>query len=600
MASADVYVDGVLVGSHNKPQELVKQIIERRRKGRLPKNLNVAFHEDTGEVHINLYTGRVRRPLIVVENGKPLLTPELKEQVIEGKITWDELERKGIIEYLDAEEEENALIALSEEDVTPEHTHLEIDPALILGVSSSMLVFPEKNRGDRLNYGSRMAVQACGIPISSFLLRDDTTMHVLVYPQVPLVRSESTTATGLETHPNGENLVVAIMPFYGYNIEDAIILNKASLERGAMRLISYRTFSTEARKYWGGQVDSIEVPDKGVKNYRAEQYYRHLDEQGVINPETEVKEDDVLVGKVSPLRFLGVAKEVRMGIDQYRDNSLTVKQIQEGVVEKVVLAVTDEGNKIVKVTIRDTAMPEVGDKFATRHGQKGVVGLIVPEEDMPFTANGTTPDIIINPHAIPSRMTVGQLLEILAGKAGAMIGERIDGTAFRGSEEAIREGLKACGFRSDGKEAMYNGITGEKLEAEIFIGIGYYYRLYHLVSKKIHARSRGPVALLTKQPTAGRAKGGGLRLGEMEKDCLVAHGAPIVLRERFGSDMVLEPVCKECGNMVIKNYITGRAKCPNCGSEDVVYVSMSYAFKLLVDELKSMTVAVRIKPETEE
>ncbi|MCK5234551.1 MAG: DNA-directed RNA polymerase subunit B, partial [Candidatus Aenigmarchaeota archaeon] len=383
-----------------------------------------------------------------------------------------------------------------------------------------------------------------------------------------------------------------------YNVEDALIINKASLERGLGRSVAYRSFVTEFRRYWGGQEDMACIPDPSVKGYRSEEDYEMLDDQGIIEVESSVPEQGVIVGKISPLRFLGISKEIKMGLQNFRDNSLTITSGNSGIVEKVILTSDAEGNKIVSAVVRDTKTPEVGDKMATRHGQKGVIGLVVPEEDMPFTADGIVPDIIINPHAIPSRMTVGQLLEIIAGKVGALAAKRVNGTVFKGDEEKIRTALKYMGFRDDGKETLYNGVTGEKMEVPILTGITYYYRLYHLVSKKIHARSKGPVALMTKQPTEGRSKEGGLRLGEMEKDCFIAHGAPITLKERFGSDKVSIPVCKDCGVIAIEDHIKNRTYCPLCKNDVIVNVEMSYAFKLMLDELRSLLIYPQIVPES--
>ncbi|MEA3229681.1 MAG: DNA-directed RNA polymerase subunit B, partial [archaeon] len=560
----------------------------------LPSTMNVVYYQDKDEVQVNVDAGRVRRPLVVVEDGKPLFTKEMASKLQDNEISLDELLKKHIVEYLDADEEENTYIAVSREEVTKEHTHMEFDSSLILGVAASVLVFPEKNRGDRLNYGSRMAVQAVGIPLQNFLLRDDTTYNVLVYPQAPLVKTDSMDAVGLESHPCGHNLVVAVSTFYGYNVEDALIVNKASLDRGLGRSIAYRSFVTEFRRYWGGQEDVACIPDPSVKGYRSEEDYELLDEQGIINVETKVSDSGVLVGKTSPLRFLGVSKEIKLGLQNFRDNSLTVSSGNSGIVEKVIFTSDAQGDKIFTVVVRDTKIPEVGDKLATRHGQKGVIGLVVPEEDMPFTADGIVPDIIMNPHAIPSRMTVGQLLEIVSGKVGALAGKRINGTVFKGDEEKIRAALKFMQFRDDGKETLYNGITGEKMEAQILIGITYYQRLYHLVSKKMHARSKGPVALMTKQPTEGRSKEGGLRLGEMEKDCFIAHGAPITLKERFGSDKVVVPVCKDCGVIAINDHIKNKIYCPLCKGDIIVNVEMAYAFKLLLDELKSLLIYPQI------
>ncbi|MEA3343553.1 MAG: DNA-directed RNA polymerase subunit B [archaeon] len=593
----EIYLDGIYTGKCDNPKELVQSLKEKRRNKVLPQQMNIAYHEDKNEIQLNLDGGRVRRPLIVVENGTPKLTVEMTKDIEEGKLTWSDIIDRHVIEYLDAEEEENAYIAISKESVTKEHTHLEIDPALILGVAASLLAYPEKDRGDRLNYGSRMIVQSTGIYLHNYLLRDDTTSHLLIHSQRPITSSQTTNATGLATHPTGQNLIIAIMPYYSYNIEDSIVINKSSLERGLGRSLFIRTYITESRRYWGGQEDEIGIPDPEVRGYKSEEKYSMLEEDGLIPPETKVKDTDVLVGKTSPLRFLGVQKEIRMGIKDRRENSLTVTKGEECIVEKVILTSTKDGNTLVKVSVREPKIPEIGDKFASRHGQKGVIGLIVPEEDLPFTKDGITPDIIINPHAIPSRMTVGQLLEIVAGKKGSLEGKEQDSTAFKGNADEVRHQLKKLGFRDDGKERLYNGITGEIIEAPILIGMGYYQRLYHMVSHKIHSRSRGPVALLTKQPTEGRSKEGGLRFGEMEKDCIIAHGAAVVLKERFSSDKTQIPICKECGITAIQDKIKNKMYCPLCKGSKIVNVDMSYAFKLLLDELRSMLIYPQIVTE---
>lgn len=590
-----VFINGNLIGKVKNLEALRKEIIENRRKGRLSKYLNVYLVEDRDELHINIDSGRVLRPLIVVKDGKPLLTPELKEKLMKGEITWKELFDKGILEYLDADEEDNAYVAVSEDEITKEHTHLELDPATILGVEASLLPFPEMNRGDRLNYGSRMIVQASGIYLKNYLIRDDTAAQLLVYPELPMAETQTLEATGLATHPSGQNLVIAVLSYEGYNIEDALIVNKASLERGMGRSYFMRTYITEARKYWGGQEDIIAIPSSDIRGLRPEKAYSKLSEEGIINVEEYADSDDVLVAKISPIRFIGIQEELRIGISNKRDNSVVVRRGEEGIVEKVILTENENGEKIIKVTVREYKIPEIGDKFATRHGQKGVIGMVVPEEDMPFTKDGIKPDIIINPHAIPSRMTVGQLLEIVAGKAGALMGQRIDATAFKGDEKEIREMLKKAGFRDDGREVLYDGKTGKRLEAQILIGIGYYQRLYHLVSHKMHARSRGKVTLLTKQPTEGRSKEGGLRFGEMEKDCLIAHGAAMALKERFSSDKYKFYVCNSCGIIAYENKNKGRFECPVCKGNDVSEVEMSYAFKLLLDELLSMMIYPRLE-----
>ena len=594
---ARIFLNGQQVGTTDNAKKLARNLITKRRSGVLPINMNISYHNDRETLQINTDGGRVQRPLIVVEKGVSLLTKQHLLDINEGKATWAKLAEKGIIEYLDAEEEENTYIALKEEDITPEHTHLEMDPLFVIGAEASLLVYPEKDRGDRLNYGSRMIVQSTGIYLQNYLLRDDTTSQILSYPQVPMVASDTVDATKLSTHPAGQNLVIALMPYYGYNIEDAIIINQASLDRGLGKSTFFRTYVTEVRRYWGGQEDEVCKPEPEVRGYRSEEAYSELEADGIVPVESVAAGGSVIVGKTSPLRFLGLQKEVRMGIKNRRENSLTTNRGESGIVEKVIITDTKDGNTLIKVSIREPKIPEIGDKFASRHGQKGVVGLIVPEEDMPFTSEGVTPDVIINPHAIPSRMTVGQLLEFVAGKTGALTGTTINGTAFQGNEKDIRKQLAKEGFRDDGKEVFYNGITGEKIDAHILVGIGYYQRLYHMVSHKIHARSRGPIALLTKQPTEGRSKEGGLRFGEMEKDCLIAHGAAVTLKERFGADKTVVSICKECGIPAVVDYQKNKSQCPLCKNSKTVDVEMSYAFKLLLDEMRSMMIYPQIVAE---
>lgn len=588
---ANVYLDGMYLGETKNPIRLVTKLKELRRTGKLSNQINVAYHEHLNEVRILAGPGRLRRPLVVVEEGKPKLTKEIVERVRNGELGWDDLVKAGIIEYLDTDEEENAYIALSPSDVTEEHTHLELDPSVISGFSASFVPYPEFNRGDRVNYGAKMVGQAIGIFASNFLSRADSKSNVLVYPQRPLVQTYIHRAINFDSHANGTNIVVALATFEGYNIEDAIILNKDSIQRGLFWSYMYRTYEAEQKRYMGGQEDIIGIPEPGVRGYAGEDAYKHLPEDGIANPETRINSMDVLVGRVSPLRFLGRMDKFIAGIENIRETSVRLRHGDKGIVDRVYITETADATRLVKVVVRDLKVPEIGDKFASRHGQKGVIGLIVPQEDMPFTADGVVPDLIFNPHGLPSRMTVGQLLEMLAGKASALAGKYLDAPAFSPtSEEELREILKARGYEEYGREVMYDGRTGKKFPATIFIGNCFYQRLDHLVSNKIHARSRGPITLLTKQPTEGRSKEGGLRLGEMEKDCLIAHGAALTLKERFDSDKTIVPVCTECGLAAMYDRARNRFVCPLHGESKIFNVEMSYAFKLMLDELKSMLI----------
>jgi len=592
---ADIFLDGRFIGTTEKPEELVREIREKRRKGIISSQVNVAYHEHLDEVRILTDAGRIRRPLIVVENGKPLLTKEHIEKLKKGELTWDDLVKNGIIEYLDAEEEEDAYIALNEDEITNEHTHLELDPSVILGFSASFIPYPEFNRGDRVNYGAKMIGQSIGLFASNYLMRTDTKSNVLIYPQVPLVQTYFHRIMNYEKHPSGSNVIVAIACFDGYNTEDAIVINASSIQRGLFWSYMFRTYEAEQKRYMGGQEDIIGIPKPGIRGYAGEDAYKHLPEDGIVNPETGVNSDEVLIGRVSPLRFLGTMDQFITGIENIRETSVRLRHGDKGIVDRVFLTESIDGTKIVKVVVRDLKIPEIGDKFASRHGQKGVIGLIVPQEDMPFTEDGIVPDIVFNPHSIPSRMTMGQLLEILTGKLAAIKGEILHSPPFSPlREDEVRSLLEKYGFRNDGKEIMYDGRTGKKFEAEIFIGSCFYQKLDHLVSNKIHARSRGPVTLLTKQPTEGRSKEGGLRLGEMEKDCLIAHGCALALKERFDSDKTSVPICTNCGLVAIDDKVKNKKYCPICGDSKIVDVEMSYAFKLMLDELKCMLIYPKI------
>jgi DNA-directed RNA polymerase subunit B' len=585
----DVFLDNKYIGKVKDGKKFTDDIINLRQSAKLPYEMNVYNNATTGQVFVETSKGRTVRPLIVVRDGKSALSEKHIEQLKRNDISWSDLINQGVIEYLDSSEEENAYISFFENELTAEHTHLEISPIDIFGLCTSLIPFGQFNHGVRLSQGSKNQKQAIGFYAANYFCRIDMDVNILHYPQMPLVKTLMHDISDYNMHPSGQNVIVAVMPYDGYNMEDAIVINRGSVDRGLGRSTYFRPVVAEELRYPGGLMDDICIPNKDIKGYRTEKDYRFLEDDGIVSAESKVAEGDVIIGKTSPPRFLNSMDEYNLVGNVRRESSMTLEHGEKGVVDLVLLSENEEGNRLIQVRLREQRIPEIGDKFISRHGQKGVIGLVVPEQDIPFSDSGMRPDILFNPHGLPKRMTVAHLIELLAGKVGALEGRYIDGTTFDSEkEEDLRKSLEMLGFKEDGTEVMYSSITGRQYLARIYIGNMYYLRLKHMVANRLQSRARGPIQLLTRQPTQGRSKEGGLRLGEMEKDTFVAHGASLLLKERFDSDKTIVPVCEKCGLIAIYDSRKDKSYCPICGDAvEINNIELSYAFKLFLDELRS-------------
>lgn len=651
-----VFVNGTWVGVHKNPSQLMDVLLDIRRKGLISFECTIIRDVRDREIKIFTDAGRVMRPLFVVDNdprsmnrGTLMLKQEhvqklrddltilasgqlgdqSEQQRDESIFGWKGLIKNGIVEYLDAEEEETAMIIMSpddleehrmvregtefEEPVLDPHrrikpkpnasihrwTHCEIHPSMILGICASIIPFPDHNQSPRNTYQSAMGKQAMGITLTNYNVRMDTMANVLYYPQKPLATTRSMEFLKFRELPAGQNAIVAIACYSGYNQEDSVIMNQSSIDRGLFRSLFYRAYLDQEKRVGMSVMESFEKPNRSDTLRMKQGTYDKLDSDGIITPGSRVSGDDIIIGKVAPIAPDAEELGQRTKLHVKRDVSTPLRSTENGIIDQVLLTTNQEGLKFVKVRTRTTKVPQIGDKFASRHGQKGTIGITYRQEDMPFTADGIIPDIIINPHAIPSRMTIAHLIECLLSKVGALRGQEGDATPFTDvTLTTISNILKDYGFQQRGFEVMYNGHTGKKLAAQVFLGPTYYQRLRHMVDDKIHARARGPLQILTRQPVEGRARDGGLRFGEMERDCMISHGASAFLKERLldVSDAFRVHICEICGLMTpIASLSKGQFECRPCKNKTkIAQIVIPYAAKLLFQELAAMNVATRM------
>lgn len=585
-----VYLNGTLVGVTRFANKFVTQFRELRRSGKISEFISIHSNAHQKAIQIATDGGRICRPLIIVRDGKSTVEAHHLADLINGELVFDDFLKLGLVEYLDVNEENDSFIALYEKDICPASTHMEIEPFTVLGAVAGLIPYPHHNQSPRNTYQCAMGKQAIGAIAYNQFKRIDTLLYLMIYPQQPMVKTKTIELIDYDKLPAGQNATVAVMSYSGYDIEDALVLNKASIDRGFGRCETRRKTTTILKRYPNHTQDIIggmRVDENGEPIWQ----HKSLGPDGLGEVGMKVESGQIYINKSIPTNstepFSGDASA------QYKETPVIYRAPEASHIDQVMMSVSDNDQALIKVLLRQNRRPELGDKFSSRHGQKGVCGIIVKQEDLPFNDQGISPDIIMNPHGFPSRMTVGKMIELISGKAGVLNGSLEYGTCFGGSKlEDMSKILVDQGFNYSGKDMLYSGITGECLQAYIFFGPIYYQKLKHMVLDKMHARARGPRAVLTRQPTEGRSRDGGLRLGEMERDCVIAYGASQLLLERLmiSSDAFEVDVCNGCGLMGYSGW------CTSCKSaENVIKMTIPYAAKLLFQELLSMNIAPRLK-----
>jgi DNA-directed RNA polymerase II subunit RPB2 len=601
-----IMINGAWVGISDKPYELYLFLLEKKRQGIINIYTSIIFDCPTRELRVCSDAGRACRPLLRVENNELTITPDIENRILMGELTWDDMTvnhtiEKNILEYIDSEEQNYKMVAMDTKSMSDstkyKFTHCEIHPSTIFGILASCIPYPEHNQSPRNTYQCAMGKQAMGMYVTNFDNRMDKTAFILSSPMRPLVDTRLMNFIKLNRIPSGSMCVVAIACYSGYNQEDSIIFNQAAIDRGLFTATIYHSDKDEDKKIHGDEEIRCKPDRSKTKGMKFGNYHK-LNSSGVIPENTLVENKDIILGKVVPIKE---NRNDHTKLIKYTDHSKIHRTREESYIDKNYVHRNGDGYTFAKVKIRTLRKPEIGDKFSSRHGQKGTTGIILPEVDMPFNEHGIRPDIIINPHAIPSRMTMAQLKETLLGTVLLELGLFGDGTSFNDLPVSrIRELLIQHGYESNGNELLMNGSTGEQMETSIFVGLAFYQRLKHMVSDKHHARGMGPMVVLTRQPAEGRAREGGLRYGEMERDCMVSHGCSRFTKDRLydSSDKFVTYSCRECGMFVVFNNDKQIHQCKTCGNRtSFARVNIPYAFKLLCHELITMNIAPRLITE---
>lgn len=605
-----VFINGAIIGIADDALNLYGILKDMKHKGIINIYTSIVFDYKLQEIRICNDSGRITRPLLRVKDNNILITKKMLEDLKNGKLCWDDLLTnckldESVIEYIDPEEQSYSLIAMKPKDIISgdegtiyKYTHCEIHPSTIFGVVASCIPYPDHNQSPRNTYQCAQAKQAMGVYATNFNERMDKTAYVLSYPTRPLVDTRVMNLIKLNENPSGCNITVAIMTHTGYNQEDSLLVNKGSIDRGLLQITISHTEKDEDKQKINGDEEIRCKPDPAKTKGMKFGNYNKVNSKGVVPENTLVENRDIIIAKITPIKE---NRNDHTKVIKYEDGSKQYRTVEETYIDKNYIDRNGDGYSFAKVRLRSLRKPVIGDKFSSRHGQKGTVGNVIPEENMPFTANGVRPDIIINPHAIPSRMTIGQLKETLLGKVLVELGLFGDGTSFGdlGVEEISRK-LLDLGYEAHGNELLYDGLTGNQIECSVFMGPVFYQRLKHMVRDKQHSRAIGPMVNLTRQPAEGRSRDGGLRFGEMEKDAMVSHGASRFTKERMYdvSDKYSVFVCNKCGLIASYNNELHIHCCKTCENRvDFSYVEMPYACKLLFQELTTMNVVPRIMTE---